>query len=103
MLAYNPYKAECTSKNRVLPSGKNVHDPGSGSVTQGHREKRVQKCCVSFEEECYYMPCVMAIFGNMIQAKTRVGVAHTESWILSLYCDGPYTIIMYGIKNNDLL
>ena len=30
----------------------NVHDPGSGSVTQGHREKWVQKSCVSFEGEC---------------------------------------------------
>ncbi len=30
----------------------NVHDPGSGSVTQGHRKKQVQKSCVSFEEEC---------------------------------------------------
>ncbi len=27
-------------------------DPGSGSVTQGHRDKWVQKTCVSFEEEC---------------------------------------------------
>ena len=32
----------------------NVHDPGSGSVTQGHREKWVKKSCVSFEEECIY-------------------------------------------------
>ncbi len=32
----------------------NVHDPGSGSVTQGHPEKWVQKSCVSFEEECIY-------------------------------------------------
>ncbi len=30
----------------------NVHDPGSGSVSQGHREKWVQKSCVSFEGEC---------------------------------------------------
>ncbi len=30
----------------------NVHDPGSGSVTQGCRKKWVQKSCVSFEEEC---------------------------------------------------
>ncbi len=30
----------------------NVHDPGSGSVTQGHQEKWVQKSCVTFEEEC---------------------------------------------------
>ncbi len=29
-----------------------VYDPESGSVTQGHGEKWVQKSCVSFEEEC---------------------------------------------------
>ncbi len=34
---------------------KPVHDPGSGSVTQGHREKLVQKSCVSFEEECIFV------------------------------------------------
>ena len=30
----------------------NVHDLRSGSVTQDHWEKLVQKSCVSFEEEC---------------------------------------------------
>ncbi len=37
---------ECRQINFV------VHDPGSGSVTKGHREKWVQKSCISFEEEC---------------------------------------------------
>ncbi len=34
----------------------NIHDPGSGSVTQGHREKWVQKSCAYFEEECMDTP-----------------------------------------------
>ncbi len=28
------------------------YDPGSGSVTQGHRENWKKSMCISFEEEC---------------------------------------------------
>ena len=46
----------------------NVHDPRSGSVTQGHLEKWVQKSCIS-PEECNVRGISLDMCGNVYCCK----------------------------------
>ncbi len=42
----------------------NRHDPRSGSVTQGHREKWAKSRCISFGEECIAQTLTYPLLGS---------------------------------------
>ena len=74
----------------------NVHDPGSGSKTQGHLEKWVQKSCVSFEEECISIIKSWALSG-FPQWCTEQSLPPRKNWTEPFLCKW-YHLTNYHVK-----
>ncbi len=75
----------------------NVHDPGSGSVTQGHREKWVQKSCVSFEEECIFYSLINIVvpFGLAVAPCCDASVARISCHLISVWMATVFAVYVF--------